>query len=48
LTWFQRVILPVAAGSQIVRSSATVICLSQVFFGFTTTDSASYAIGIST
>ena len=35
-TWFQRVILPCASGAHSVFSSATVIDVAQVFFGFTT------------
>ncbi len=47
LTWFQRVILPWAAGSHIFLSSATVACFSQVFLGLMTTVSASNATGSS-
>ena len=39
--------LPCAAGSQILFSSATVACLSQVFLGLITTVNASKATGIS-
>ena len=46
-TWFQRVTLPCAAGSHIFLSSATVSCLTKVFFGLTTTVSASNATGSS-
>ena len=41
-------ILPCAAGSHSFLSSATVIDVAHVFFGFTTTARPSYAIGSST
>src|SRR5574343_1488258 len=47
LTWFHLVMAPWAAGSQIFFSSSTVICLRKLFFGLTTTVSASKATGIS-
>jgi hypothetical protein len=47
LTWLQRVTLPCAAGSHIFFSSATVSCLMKLFFGCTTTVSASKATGSS-
>ena len=36
-TWFHRMILPCASGAHSFFSSATVIVVAQVFFGFTTT-----------
>ena len=47
LTWFQLVTLPCAAGSHIFFSSATVMLSTKVFFGLTTTVSASKATGSS-
>ena len=47
LTWFQRITLPCAAGSHIFFISAMVSCLMKVFFGLTTTVSASNATGSS-
>ena len=46
-TWFQRMILPCAAGSHSFLSSATVIDVAHVFFGCTTMARPSYATGSS-
>src|SRR5688572_862638 len=46
-TWFQRMTLPCASGAHSVLSSATVIVVAHVFFGFTTMARPSYAIGTS-